>query len=705
MPNVRSISHLDHRKLTQATGLDWKRIAYLTLLSRAIDDLEEKELLKNREVLYQFSARGHDMAQVILATLLDHPGDAAAGYYRSRPFLLALDLDLEDAIAGPMMRSGGMSDGRDIGVVFNLPKKDGKPCFLPMAGGVGSQFGPVSGWAESIVYKRRELADEQSEGAIAVALGGDASTSTSGFWAALNNATTRKLPMLFYIEDNGYGISVPADVQTPGGNIAKNLASFKNLYILDGDGCDPLQSATYLARAVQHIREGHGPALVRLSVPRLCGHSGQDTQKYKSDLQIADEKSRDPLPRLQDYVITEGLMTKQDWAATVSQVQQDIKVALARVRQRPQPEPMDIQRYVFSETDASGQVILQQQGGLLPDGHVFPQTTHEAQTGGERINMLTAIRRTLDVELACNPKVVVFGEDVGPKGGVHAATLGLQDKHGEGRVFDTSLSEEGIIGRAVGMATAGLMPVPEIQFRKYADPAEEQLNDCGTMRWRTANRFAAPMVVRIPGGFFKVGDPWHSQSNEVKWLHAIGWQLAMPSNARDAVGLLRTALRDNNPTIFFEHRAMLDDAWARRAYPGDDFVIPFGSAATVREGNKLTVVTWGAMVPRCEKAADDLGGDIDVIDLRTLSPWDRETVVNSVKRTHRCLVVHEDNITAGFGAEIAAYLTENVFFDLDAPPRRLAMPDVPSPHNPLLMDAVVPNVGRITTAMQELLEF
>ena len=705
MPTVRSISHLDHTKYTHATGLNWKRIAYLTLLSRAIDDIEEKELLKNREVLYQFSARGHDMAQIILATMLTHPGDAAGGYYRSRPFLLALDLDLEDAIAGPMMLSGGMSDGRDIGVVFNLPKKDGKPCFLPMSGGVGTQYTPVSGWAESISYKNKVLGDTQSEGAIGVALGGDASTATSGFWAALNSAATRKLPMLFYIEDNGYGISVPTEAQTPGGNIAQNLAAFKNLYILDGDGCDPLQSATYLSRAVQHVREGHGPALVRLTVPRLSGHSGQDTQKYKSETQIAAEKGRDPLPRLQDFVISEHLMTKQDWDATVAQVQQDVRAALANVRKRPQPRPEDIRRFVFSEKGQDGEVELQLQGGLLPDGHVFPAVTQEAQTGGERINMVTAIRRTLDVELASNPKLVVFGEDVGPKGGVHAATLGLQDKHGKGRVFDTSLSEEGIIGRAVGMAAAGLMPVPEIQFRKYADPAEEQLNDCGTMRWRTANRFAAPMVVRIPGGFFKVGDPWHSQSNEVKWLHSIGWQLAMPSNARDAVGLLRTAMRDNNPTIFFEHRSMLDDAWARRPYPGDDFAIPFGSASTLRNGDRLTVVTWGAMVPRCEKAADDLGGNIEVIDLRTLSPWDRETVAASVKRTHRCLIVHEDNITAGFGAEIAAWLTENIFFELDAPPRRLAMPDVPSPHNPQLMDSVVPNVEGITAAMQDLLEF
>ncbi len=705
MANVSPISHLDHTQAKHATGLDWPRIAYLTQLSRAIDDLEETELMKSHEVLYQFSARGHDMAQIILASLLDHPGDAAGGYYRSRPFLLALDLDLEDAMAGPMMRAGGLSDGRDIGVVFNLPQKNNKPCFLPMSGGVGAQYTPISGWAESIVYKTSELKDSTSEGAIGVALGGDASTSTSGFWAALNNATTRKLPMLFYIEDNGYGISVPTEVQTPGGNIAQNLSAFNNLYILDGDGSDPHQTATYLARAIQHIREGHGPALVRLRVPRLSGHSGQDTQKYKTEMQIADEKSRDPLPRLQEYVLSEHLMTAEDWAATANQAKQDVRTALANVRKRPQPDPQGIERFVFSEIDAEGKPELQQQGGLWRDGHQFPQGTALMQAENERINMLTAIRRTLDIELASNPKLVVFGEDVGPKGGVHAATLGLQETHGKGRVFDTSLSEEGIIGRAVGMAAAGLMPVPEIQFRKYADPAEEQLNDCGTMRWRTANRFAAPMVVRIPGGFFKVGDPWHSQANEVKWLHSIGWQLAMPSNAQDAAGLLRTAMRDNNPTIFFEHRSMLDDAWARRPWPGDDYVIPFGKATTVREGDKLTVVTWGAMVPRCEKAADALGGDIEVIDLRTLSPWDKDAVVASVSRTHRCLVVHEDNITAGFGGEIVSYLTENIFFELDAPPRRLAMPDVPSPHNPQLMDAVVPNHERIMAAMKDLLEF
>jgi 2-oxoisovalerate dehydrogenase E1 component len=298
--------------------------------------------------------------------------------------------------------------------------------------------------------------------------------------------------------------------------------------------------------------------------------------------------------------------------------------------------------------------------------------------------------------------MVVFGEDVGPKGGVHGATLGLQEKHGEARVFDTSLSEEGIIGRAVGLALAGLLPVPEIQFRKYADPAAEQLNDCGTMRWRTGNRFAAPMVVRIPGGFFKCGDPWHSQTNEVAWVHGIGWRVAVPSNAEDATGLLRSALRGNDPTIFFEHRALLDGSWARRPYPGDEYIVPFGVARCTRSGAEVTIVTWGAMVERCERAAAASSVDAEILDLRTLSPWDRAAVLASVQKTHRCLIVHEDNLTAGFGAEIAAFIAKEAFFSLDAPIERLAMPDIPSPHSPLLLEAAVPGVDSITQAIQQI---
>ncbi|MCZ6911226.1 MAG: thiamine pyrophosphate-dependent enzyme [Proteobacteria bacterium] len=683
-------------------AFDWLKIARLMLTSRAIDRIEESELVPQKKVLYQFSARGHDLAQILLGSLLNHPHDATSGYYRSRPSLLAIGLSIEDAFAGPLARSGGFSDGRDIGVVFNLPST-GDATVLPMCGGVGAQYTPVAGWAQAILYHADELGDDSYKGAIGAALGGDASVATNGFWSALTMATTLKLPMLFFIEDNAYGISTPSTLQTPGANIAANLKSFENLRVLDGDGTEPAAAAVLIRQAVDHVRSGAGPALLRLSVPRLAGHSAQDTQAYKSAEIIAAEESRDPLPKLCDYLIP-ALIDEAAWEKLEQEVERVVADALESALARTQPDPATIERHVFCEAGPDGKPEIQQQGGLAVSGHVFPESGEQPEPEPTRINMLTAIRRTLEYELASNPKLAVFGEDVGPKGGVHAATMGLQEKFGVNRVFDTSLSEEGIIGRAVGMAVAGLMPVPEIQFRKYADPATEQLNDCGTMRWRTNNRFAAPIVVRIPGGFFKCGDPWHSQTNEVQWAHGIGWQVAVPSNAEDATGLLRAALRSNNPTIFFEHRSMLDDAWARRPYPGDKYLLPFGEAKTTKPGTDLTVVTWGAMVQRCEAAADQVDGSVEVIDLRTMMPWDKNAILNSVAKTRRCLVVHEDNITAGFGAEIVATVASESFFDLDAPVERLAMPDIPSPHKPLLMHAVVPDVAGIAEKMAELLE-
>ena len=684
------------------SALEWRAVLRQMATSRALDDLEESTLLPERKVLYQFSARGHELTQVLLGSRLSGARDGVGAYYRSRPLLLSLGLRPEEALASTMMRVGGMSEGRDIGVVFNLPRKSGA-CVLPVCGGVGTQYTPAVGWAQALRYRAAVLGDKECENSIAVAHGGDASTATNGFWAALNIATTERLPLLFFIEDNGYGISVPSRQQTPGGNIARNLEAFRGLRVLEGDASDPMAVAGLIADAVTGVRLGGGPALIRLLVPRLSGHSGQDTQTYKSADEIAAERERDPLAKLRAQLVPD-VVSAADWDFEVAQGRHAVAEALAAVEGRSAPDPGRIRRYLFSESAADGSIDLQQQGGIRCEGVVPSPGTVHPSSQGPRINLVTAVRRTLEHELAVNPRMLVFGEDVGRKGGVHAATLGLQEKFGAGRVFDTSLSEEGIIGRAVGMAAAGLMPVPEIQFRKYADPAAEQLNDCGTMRWRTVNRFAAPMVVRIPGGFFKCGDPWHSQSNEVQWVHGLGWRVAMPSNAQDAVGLLRSALRGNDPTIFFEHRSLLDGSWARRAYPGDEFVVPFGEAATLREGTTLTVVTWGAMVERCEQAIVDTGISADLLDLRTLSPWDREATLASVRKTRRCLIVHEDTITAGFGAEIAAVIAKEAFFDLDAPIERLAMPDVPSPHAPVLLDAVLPGVEVISQAIVALAE-
>lgn len=687
------------------SGFDWRRIAYQTLVSRALDELEEStnrnrnSVPREHVVLYQFSARGHEMSQIILGSLVNGKHDAAGAYYRSRPMLLALGLPLEDALGSPLGRAGGFSDGRDIGVVCNLPNRDG-PIVIPMAGDVGSQYTPSSGWAQAITYHRDTLKDESYNGCISVALGGDASVATNGFWAALTMATTLKLPMLFYIEDNDLGISVRGKMQTPGGNIAENLASFKNLFIRDGDGTDPHEASGLLAEAVEHVRSGEGPALVRLTVPRLSSHSGPDNQKgYRTPEEIADDESRDPLPKLRNYLVP-ALLSEADWTEVEAEVARDVDVALQAARARPIADPAKISRFVFADDtaeDAFGGMSLAEREAL--GGTDVPEDV------GELLRFPEAIRRTMRHELKVNPKVVVFGEDVGKKGGVHLVTEGLQKQFGADRVFDTSLSEEAIIGRAVSLAISGLVPVAEIQFRKYADPATEQLNNCGTMRWRTANRFAAPIVVRMPGGFGKdVGDPWHSLSDEVRFAHAYGWQVAIPSNAADAVGLLRFAMRSPNPTIFFEHRSLLMTGDGSARYPGDNYVLPFGRAKVMQEGSKLTLVTWGAMVHRCVAALDDDQTDIELIDLRTISPWDREAVLKSIRKTGRCLIVHEDNMTAGFGAEIAAVVAQEAFWYLDAPVQRLAPLDIPMPYHEVLLSAVLPDVDEIKTAIDALLK-
>jgi len=679
--------------------IDWLHVARLVLLSRKIDQLEVEQLTPQGKVKYQFSSAGHDLAQVLLAQALTHPHDAATVYYRSRPFALACGLTAAEALTAGFAKDGGPTCGRDTGVMYNLPHRNG-PTILPSSGDVGAQYTPAAGWAQAITYRASVLNDPSWQGAIATAMGGEGSTAANGFWAALNIVSTRCMPYLFFIEDNQFGLSVPSHFQTPCGNIADNLSCFNNLITLDGDGTEPASAWQVISQAVSLLRSGSNPVLLRMQVVRLEGHTYVDNQAYKTSEQRALEGERDPLPRLKNYLLEQQLTDDGGWTKLESEVDQEVQQALQAAEAAPQPDPATTTDHIFY------QGIPPLVGGLRPEGALLPVGPAVPQSSGPRINFIDAIRRTLETEMERNPRLLVFGEDVGVKGGVHGATLNMHTRFGEQRVFDTSLNEDGIIGRSVGMALSGLLPIPEIQFRKYADPAHEQISDLGTLRWRTVNHFAAPVIVRIPVGFSKkTGDPWHSVSGEAIYAHLVGWRIAYPSNAEDAVGLLRTAMRGDDPTFFFEHRALLDTPEGRRPYPGDDFCLPFGQAARLLEGDELTVVSWGAMVPRCLEAAQAFPGKVNLLDLRTVIPWDQSAVLESVAHTGKLLIVHEDTQTGGFSAEIMAVIAEQAFTYLDAPLARLATPDVPIPYNIPMMEGILPGVKQIQAKIIELLAY
>jgi 2-oxoisovalerate dehydrogenase E1 component len=679
-------------------SIDWNLVAHAVLVSRQLDLYEEKFLAPQGKVKYQFSSKGHELSQVLLGQSLTHKHDAATVYYRSRPLVLATGMDVATALEANLALTNSMNQGRDTGVMYNLPNRDGFSV-LPASGNVGAQYTPAAGWAQAILYHQTVLSDLDWKGALAVAHGGDGSTASNGFWSALNIASTQRLPMLFFIEDNRYSLSVPSSQQTPGGNIASNLDSFAGLKVIDSDGTEPETAWHAISEAVTFVRGGEGPCLLRMEVPRLQGHTFVDDQAYKDPHEVAAEKARDPINKLQNYLERENLIS-EPWEELVEQARKEISSSFEQAVQKPPPDPGHATDHSFF----SG--MPPQQGGLRPENALPKMGSARPNPEGARINLIDAVRRTLETEMDLNSRALVFGEDVGKKGGVHGATRDMQHRFGVERVFDTSLSEEGIIGRSIGLAYAGLLPVPEIQFRKYADPAYEQIVDFGTIRWRTANNFAAPVVVRIPVGYGKTtGDPWHSVTGEAIYAHTLGWRIAFPSNAEDAVGLLRTALRGDDPTFFFEHRALLDTSPARRPYPGDDFCLPFGKANQLLSGDELTIISWGETVHRCLAASQDFPGRVTVLDLRTIIPWDRETVLDSVRTTGKVLVVHEDTLTGGFGAEISAVIAEEAFSDLDAPIQRMATPDIPIPYNADMMEAILPNVSKIKQKISELLEY
>jgi 2-oxoisovalerate dehydrogenase E1 component len=662
-----------------------------------MDDLEvTKEYRPNPDkplegrLKFQFGAKGHEIPQLIAGALLNHPHDGATVYYRSRPLMLGVGLSPWEAFASNMHKLEGVSGGRDIGVVFNH-KQPGGVTVLPASGDVGAQFTPAIGWAQAVQYRATEMGQDEYRGAVALAHAGDGATSTNGFWAALNIAAPRKLPYVMLIEDNRYALSVPWRYQAAAPSIAENLANFRDLNLQSVEGANIEELYRALRSAISAAREGEGAQLVHVKVPRLTGHNWQDPAAYKSAEEKEEDLRRDPLERLVAYLAEEH-------GISPAQVEDMRERAAETAREHGEsawkdgrdPQESDALTFLFSDPRP------------VPDV--------EPITNGPRLTMQQSIRQALDDEMARDPAILVFGEDVGAFGGVHRVTDGLQAKYGEARCFDTSLNEEGIVGRSIGMALNGLRPVPEIQFRKYADPAHEQITDAGSMRWRTNGRFGGPIVLRIPVGYQLMGgDPWHAVCGEAVLAHLPGWKIAYPSNAADTVGLLRTALRGDDPVVFLEHRLLYRYREANRPYPGPDYVLPFGKAATVREGDAALIVTWGDTVHRAREAADAVaqstGTETRILDLRTVVPWDHDAVMSAVMEIGRVLVVHEDTITCGFGAEIAAQIADEAFVYLDAPVKRIACADVPSPTHHNLFNAVMPTAEKIRVALEELVRF
>jgi 2-oxoisovalerate dehydrogenase E1 component len=675
----------------------WLSVLERALISRAMDDLEvtpgyrpnpDKPL--EGKLKFQFGAKGHEIPQLVAAALLNHQHDGATVYYRSRPLMLGVGLSPFEAFASNMHKLEGVSGGRDIGVVFNH-KQPGGVTVLPASGDVGAQFTPAVGWAQSVQYRAEAMGQEEYRGAVALAHAGDGATATNGFWSAINIAAPRKLPYVLLIEDNRYALSVPWRYQTLAQSVVENLQGFRGLNIQSVEGADIPALYAALSSAIAAARAGEGAQMLHVKVPRLTGHNWQDPAGYKTAEEKEEDLRRDPLSRLIDWLVKEHSVPhsriEEMQAAAAEFAREQAESAWTQGRD---PQGSDALTHLFAPAQD------------IPD--TLPVTE------GPRLTMQQAIGKVLADEMERDPSILVFGEDVGAFGGVHRVTDGLQTRFGEARCFDTSLSEEGIVGRAVGMALNGLRPVPEIQFRKYADPAHEQITDAGSVRWRTNGRFGGPIVLRIPVGYQLMGgDPWHAVTGESVFAHLPGWKIAYPSNAADAVGLLRTSLRGGDPVVFLEHRLLYRYREANRTYPGPDYMVPFGKAVRVREGSNLLVVTWGDTVYRAMEAANAVaqstGAETRILDLRTVVPWDKEAVMESVREIGRVLIVHEDTITTGFGGEIAAQIADEAFVYLDAPVKRVACSDVPSPTHHNLFEAVMPTAAKVQAALEELVRF
>lgn len=703
----------------------------LMYLSRRLDD-REIVLKRQQKIFFQVSCAGHE-ALLIGAGMALRPGyDWFYPYYRDRALCLTLGVTPEEMLLQAVGAEADPASGgrqmpshwasRRLNIVTQS-SPTGSQCLQAVgcaeagryfARHPGAAARPGDGTAESAAPPDyRAFKDVQFHGdeVVYVSLG-DGTTSEGEFWEAMSSASNLKLPVLFVVEDNGYAISVPVEVNTPGGNISKLVANFPNFFFAEIDGTEPEACYQAFQQAVAHCRAGKGPALVHGHVTRPYSHSLSDDERlYRPESERQADAMRDPLPRLQMRLLREGILDETGITRLENEIDEQIRVATESVLRAPLPRPDSILRHVYSED-------------LDPTSAIFAREPARTAEAAER-TMADLINACLQDEMRRDERIVVFGEDVADcsresylreglvkgKGGVFKLTAGLQSAFGSDRVFNSPLAEANIVGRAIGMATRGVKPVVEIQFFDYIWPAMHQLrNELPLIRWRSNAAFSCPTVIRVAiGGYLTGGSVYHSQCGESIFTHTPGVRVVYPSNALDANGLLRTAIRCDDPVLFLEHKRLYRETYGRSPYPGADYTIPFGKAKIVRPGSQLTVITYGAVVPRALQAAQRVQRenslDVEVIDLRTLSPYDWEAIATSVRKTSRVLVAHEDMLSWGYGAEIAARIADELFDDLDAPVRRVAAKDTFVAYQPLLEDAILPQPEDLRNAMVELAKF
>jgi len=702
-----------HQGLDRETLIRIYRTMYL---SRRLDD-REIQLKRQNKIYFQISSAGHEAVTTVAGLLLRPGVDWIYPYYRDRALCLALGVTpLETLLQAVGAKDDPSSGGRQ------MPSHWGHQKFsiVSKSSCTGTQFVQAVGAAEaSLYYGHHPKALAQAQKAplgesldhdpeeIVYVSSGDGATSEGEFWESLNAACARKLPIFYLVEDNGYAISVPVEVQTAGGSISKLVRNFPNLLVAECDGTDPLESYAVSKEAIRYVRERRGPALVHAHVTRPYSHSLSDDEKlYKTHEEREGEARRDPLSKFSLFLIREGLMDQKEIEALEAEVDREVREAGDQALAAAPPEASSVYENVYSpDIDPTSTIFAAE-----PKFHGGPKT------------MVEMVAATLQDEMARDERITVFGEDVADasreenlrdvkgKGGVFKATAGLQRKYGADRVFNTPLAEASIVGRAIGMATRGLKPVAEIQFFDYIWPAMMQIRDelC-VMRWRSDGKFKSPVVLRVAiGGYLTGGAVYHSQSGESIFTHCPGLRVVMPSTALDVAGLLRTAIRCDDPVMFLEHKHLYRQPYNRSEYPGPDYTVPFGKARLVKEGSQVSIITYGAVVRRAEVAAAALersGVSVEIIDLRSLSPYDWEAIAVSIRKTHRVIVAYEDMMSWGYGAEIAARIAEELFEELDAPVRRVAATDTFCGYHPNLEDAILPQTDDITAAVMKLLEY